>query len=209
MIQDINIIDFNKSSDGLIPVVVQDSATLQVLMLGYMNKEALEQTLQTKKVTFFSRSKQRLWVKGEVSENYLLLKDVFIDCDNDTLLVMAKPCGPTCHTGSTSCFSEQKTSGLNYLGMVDAVIQDRIANPTEDSYTYKLISRGLNKVAQKVGEEAVEVVIAALAETREDYLGEMTDLLYHALVLLHAQGMNLDDVGEVIAERHRNKTVTP
>ena len=209
MIQDINIIDFNKSSNGLIPVVVQDSATLQVLMLGYMNKEALEQTLQTKKVTFFSRSKQRLWVKGEVSENYLLLKDVFIDCDNDTLLVMAKPCGPTCHTGSISCFSEQKTSGLNYLGMVDAVIQDRIANPTEDSYTYKLISRGLNKVAQKVGEEAVEVVIAALAETREDYLGEMTDLLYHALVLLHAQGMNLDDVGEVIAERHRNKTVTP
>lgn len=209
MIKNIQTIDFNKNHDGLIPVVIQDHATLQVLMLGYMNKEALEQTLQTKKVTFFSRSKQRLWVKGETSENYLLLKDIFIDCDQDTILIMAKPCGPTCHTGSVSCFSEQKLSGLGHIGMVDDVIQERIANPTENSYTYKLISRGLNKVAQKVGEEAVEVVIAALAETREEYLGEMTDLIYHSLVLLHAQGMNLDDVAEVIAERHRNKTVTP
>ncbi len=209
MIKNIHAIDFNKSPDGLIPVVIQDHATLQVLMLGYMNKEALEQTLQTKKVTFFSRSKQRLWVKGETSENYLLLKDIFIDCDQDTILIMAKPCGPTCHTGSVSCFSEQKLSGLGHIGMVDDIIQERIANPTENSYTYKLISRGLNKVAQKVGEEAVEVVIAALAETREEYLGEMTDLIYHSLVLLHAQGMNLDDVAEIIAERHRNKTVTP
>ncbi len=209
MIQNINTIDFNKSSDGLIPVVVQDHATLQVLMLGYMNKEALEQTLQSKKVTFFSRSKQRLWVKGETSENYLMLKDIFIDCDQDTILVMAKPCGPTCHTGSISCFSEQKLSGLGHIGMVDEVIQERINNPTENSYTHKLISRGLNKVAQKVGEEAVEVVIAALAESREEYLGEMTDLIYHSLVLLHAQGLSLEDVAEVIAERHRNKTVTP
>jgi phosphoribosyl-ATP pyrophosphohydrolase/phosphoribosyl-AMP cyclohydrolase len=209
MIHDINTIDFNKSSDGLIPVVVQDHATLQVLMLGYMNQEALQETINTKKVTFFSRSKQRLWVKGETSENYLLLKDIFIDCDQDTILVMAKPCGPTCHTGSISCFSEQKMPGLSHIGMVDEVIQERIANPTESSYTHKLISRGLNKVAQKVGEEAVEVVIAALAETRKDYLGEMTDLIYHSLVLLHAQGMNLDDIAEVIAERHRNKTVSP
>jgi phosphoribosyl-ATP pyrophosphohydrolase/phosphoribosyl-AMP cyclohydrolase len=209
MIQNINTIDFNKSPDGLIPVVVQDNATLQVLMLGYMNREALAETLKTQKVTFFSRSKQRLWVKGETSENYLLLKDIFIDCDQDTILVMAKPCGPTCHTGSVSCFSEQKLSGLGHIGMVDEVIQDRIAHPTENSYTHKLISRGLNKVAQKVGEEAVEVVIAALAETREEYLGEMTDLIYHSLVLLHAQGMNLDDIAEVIAERHRNKTVSP
>ncbi len=209
MIQNINTIDFNKSSDGLIPVVVQDHATLQVLMLGYMNQEALQETINTKKVTFFSRSKQRLWVKGETSENYLLLKDIFIDCDQDTILVMAKPCGPTCHTGSISCFSEQRMPGLSHIGMVDEVIQERIANPTESSYTHKLISRGLNKVAQKVGEEAVEVVIAALAETREDYLGEMTDLIYHSLVLLHAQGMNLDDIAEVIAERHRDKTVSP
>lgn len=209
MIKNINAIDFNKSPDGLIPVVVQDNATLQVLMLGYMNKEALEQTITSKKVTFFSRSKQRLWVKGETSENYLLVNDTFIDCDNDTILVMATPCGPTCHTGSVSCFSEQQLPALSHIGMVDKVIQDRIANPTENSYTHKLISRGLNKVAQKVGEEAVEVVIAALAETREEYLGEFTDLIYHSLVLLHAQGMNLADVAEVIAERHRLKTVTP
>lgn len=209
MIKNINAIDFNKSPDGLIPVVVQDNATLQVLMLGYMNKEALEQTITSNKVTFFSRSKQRLWVKGETSENYLLVNDAFIDCDNDTILVMATPCGPTCHTGSVSCFSEQQLPALSHIGMVDKVIQDRIANPTENSYTHKLISRGLNKVAQKVGEEAVEVVIAALAETREEYLGEFTDLIYHSLVLLHAQGMNLADVAEVIAERHRLKTVTP
>lgn len=209
MIKNINAIDFNKSPDGLIPVVVQDNATLQVLMLGYMNKEALEQTIASNKVTFFSRSKQRLWVKGETSENYLLVNDIFIDCDNDTILVMATPCGPTCHTGSVSCFSEQQLPALSHIGMVDKVIQDRIANPTENSYTHKLISRGLNKVAQKVGEEAVEVVIAALAETREEYLGEFTDLIYHSLVLLHAQGMNLADVAEVIAERHRLKTVTP
>ncbi|MDD3267484.1 MAG: bifunctional phosphoribosyl-AMP cyclohydrolase/phosphoribosyl-ATP diphosphatase HisIE [Burkholderiales bacterium] len=209
MIKDINRIDFSKSSDGLIPVVIQDNATLQVLMLGYMNQESLKETISTKKVTFFSRSKQRLWVKGETSENYLLLNDIFIDCDNDTILVMATPCGPTCHTGSISCFSEQELPALGYIGMIDKIIQDRIENPTENSYTYQLISRGLNKVAQKVGEEAVEVVIAALAESREEYLGEYTDLLYHSLVLLHAQGLNLTDVAEVIAERHRLKTVSP
>jgi len=206
MIQDINAIDFNKSADGLIPAVIQDNATLQVLMLGYMDKAALEQTIQIRRVTFYSRSKKRLWVKGETSENYLLLEDIFIDCDNDTILVMATPCGPTCHTGSISCFTDQATPALSRLGMLDKVIRDRIANPTENSYTHKLISRGLNKVAQKVGEEAVEVVIAALAESREEYLSEMTDLLYHSLILLHAQGMNLDDVAEVIAERHRQKT---
>ncbi len=130
MIHGINAIDFNKSSDGLIPVVVQDHATLQVLMLGYMNQEALQETINTKKVTFFSRSKQRLWVKGETSENYLLLKDIFIDCDQDTILVMAKPCGPTCHTGSISCFSEQKMPGLSHIGMVDEVIQERIVYAT-------------------------------------------------------------------------------
>lgn len=206
MIDNLNSIDFSKSSDGLIPAVIQDNATLQVLMLGYMNKDALEATLASKKVTFFSRSKERLWVKGETSENYLLLEDIFIDCDNDTILVMATPCGPTCHTGSISCFTTQKTPGLSYLGLLDKVIQERIENPSENSYTHKLISRGLNKVAQKVGEEAVEVVIAALAESREEYLGEMTDLLYHSLILLHAQGMSLDDVAEVIAKRHQEKT---
>lgn len=209
MIKDINKINFNKNLDGLLPVIIQDTNTLQVLMLGYMNKEALEETLKTKKVTFFSRSKQRLWTKGETSENYLLLEDIFIDCDEDTILIMVTPCGPTCHTGSVSCFAEQSLPALSHIGMIDRVIQDRIANPTENSYTHKLISRGLNKVAQKVGEEAVEVVIAALAETREEYLGEFTDLIYHSLVLLHAQGMSLADVAEVISERHRLKTVTP
>lgn len=209
MIKDINKINFNKNLDGLLPVIIQDTNTLQVLMLGYMNKEALEETLKTKKVTFFSRSKQRLWTKGETSENYLLLEDIFIDCDEDAILIMVTPCGPTCHTGSVSCFAEQSLPALSHIGMIDRVIQDRIANPTENSYTHKLISRGLNKVAQKVGEEAVEVVIAALAETREEYLGEFTDLIYHSLVLLHAQGMSLADVAEVISERHRLKTVTP
>lgn len=206
MINDINTIDFTKNPDGLIPAVIQDHATLQVLMLGYMNQQALEQTIVTKKVTFYSRSKQRLWVKGETSENYLLLEDIFIDCDNDTILVMATPCGPTCHTGARSCFTEQLMPALSSLGMLDKIIQDRIRNPTENSYTHKLVSRGLNKVAQKVGEEAVEVVIAALAESREEYLGEMTDLLYHSLILLHAQGLNLNDLAEVIQERHQQKT---
>ena len=205
---DFNNLDFTKG-DGLIPVIVQDNATLQVLMLGYMNQEALAATLETKKVTFYSRSKKRLWLKGETSENYLILNDIFVDCDNDTILVMATPCGPTCHTGSTSCFKEQEMPALSHIGFIDKVIQERISNPSENSYTNKLMQRGLNKVAQKVGEEAVEVVIAALAESREEYLGEMTDLLYHSLVLLHAQGLDLGDIAEIIAKRHQEKTVNP
>lgn len=201
MINDLNSLDFDKDPERLIPAIIQDSSTLQVLMLGYMNREALEETINTKKVAFYSRSKERIWVKGETSQNYLLLKDIFIDCDQDTILVMVEPCGPTCHTGSVSCFSEQAIPSLSYIGLIDKVIQSRIINPTENSYTYKLISQGLNKIAQKVGEEAVEVVIAALAESREAYLGEMTDLLYHALVLLHAQGLELKDLAEVIAAR--------
>ena len=209
LLLDINGIDFNKNNDGLVPVIVQDSHTLQVLMLGYVNKEALSETITTKRVTFYSRSKQRLWIKGETSENYLLLDNLFIDCDSDTVLVMATPCGPTCHTGSVSCFGDKYSPALSMLGMVDKVIQDRIANPSEKSNTNELIDRGLNKVAQKVGEEAVEVVIAALAETKEEYLGEMTDLLYHALVLLHAKGLQLSDIAQVIEERHRLKIVNP
>ena len=209
LLLDINGIDFNKNNDGLVPVIVQDSHTLQVLMLGYVNKEALSETITTKRVTFYSRSKQRLWIKGETSENYLLLDNLFIDCDSDTVLVMATPCGPTCHTGSVSCFGDKYSPALSMLGMVDKVIQDRIANPSEKSYTNELIDRGLNKVAQKDGEEAVEEVIAALAETKEEYLGEMTDLLYHALVLLHAKGLQLSDIAQVIEERHRLKIVNP
>lgn len=200
MIADINTIDFSKSA--LIPAVVQDAATLQVLMLGYMNRAALEATLEQQKVVFYSRSKQRLWCKGETSANYLLLQDIFIDCDQDSLLILATPCGPTCHTGSVSCFTQQALPALSSLGKLDQIIQQRIAQPRATSYTSQLLSRGLNKIAQKVGEEAVEVVIAALAESREAYLGEMTDLLYHALVLLHAQGLNLADLAAVINERN-------
>lgn len=208
MIQNIEQIDFAKGG-GLIPVVIQDNATLQVLMLGFMNQEALELTLATKKVTFYSRSKNRLWTKGETSKNYLFLEDIFLDCDNDTILVMVTPCGPTCHTGNISCFNEQNLPPLSHIGYIDKIIQERIAKPTPDSYTNKLIQSGLNKVAQKVGEEAVEVVIAALAETKAEYLGEMTDLIFHSLVLLHAKGLNLSDIAEVIAKRHREKSVSP
>lgn len=204
MIKNLDKLDFTKG-DGLIPVVIQDNATLQVLMLGYMNQEALTVTLETKKVTFYSRSKGRLWVKGETSQNYLIMEDIFIDCDNDAILVMASPYGSTCHTGATSCFNEQPLPALSHIGLVDKIIQDRIENPTENSYTHELIQRGLNKIAQKVGEEAVEVVIAALAETKEEYLGEMTDLLYHYLVLLHAKKLNLSDIAALIASRLNNK----
>lgn len=203
MINDIEQIDFSKNSDGLIPAIIQDNATLQVLMLGYMNKAALEQTLNSQKVTFYSRTKQRLWVKGETSANYLMLKDIFLDCDNDSLLLMVSQCGPTCHTGSNSCFSHQVIPPLSQIGFLDKIIHERLHNSHPNSYTHQLVSQGLNKVAQKVGEEAVEVVIAALAETKADYLGEMTDLLYHSLILLHAQGLGLADLAEVIARRHR------
>ncbi|RTK95979.1 MAG: bifunctional phosphoribosyl-AMP cyclohydrolase/phosphoribosyl-ATP diphosphatase HisIE [Neisseriaceae bacterium] len=203
MALDINKIDFNKNADGLVPVVVQENDTLQVLMLGYMNQEAVNETLQSKKVTFYSRTKQRLWVKGETSENYLMLNDIHLDCDNDTILVMATPCGPTCHTGDISCFGKEYSPALSKIGMMDKVIRDRIANPTDGSYTNQLIKRGLNKVSQKVGEEAVEVVIAALAETDAEYIGEMTDLLYHSLVLLHAKKLELSDIAEIIDKRHQ------
>lgn len=203
---DINAIDFNKNHDNLVPVIIQDNATLQVLMLGFMNKPALEQTLHTKKVTFFSRTKNRLWVKGESSNNFLHLESIYHDCDNDTLLIMATPQGPTCHNGTTSCFAKQELPALSHIGYLDKVIQDRISSPSDTSYTNQLIARGLNKVAQKVGEEGVEVVIAALNETTEEYLGEMTDLIYHMLVLLHAKQLNLSDVAGVIAKRHQQKT---
>ena len=205
MINDLTKLEWSKN-DGLIPVVVQDNATLQVLMLGYMNQEALAATLATQRVTFFSRSKQRLWVKGETSHNYLQLEDIFSDCDQDTLLVMATPAGATCHRGSVACFSEQALPALSHIGALDNLIQQRIATPSASSYTNQLLARGLNKVAQKVGEEAVEVVIAALAETNAEFLGEMTDLIYHLLVLLHAKGLTLDGIAAVIAQRHADKT---
>ena len=197
--------DFAKMG-GLVPVVVQDNHTLQVLMLGFMNEDALELTITSNKVTFFSRTKNRLWTKGETSGDFLHVIDMHIDCDQDSILIMANPAGPTCHTGSVSCFTTQQMPPLSQIGKLDKTIIDRINYPEEGSYTDKLIKKGVKKIAQKVGEEGVEVVIAALNETTEEYLGEMTDLLYHALVLLHAKGLTLGDLGEIIERRHKHKT---
>lgn len=201
---DIKQIDFNKM-DGLVPVIVQDYHTLQVLMLGFMNEEALHQTLSSGLVTFYSRTKQKIWQKGETSGNLLRVVEMFEDCDNDTILIMANPIGNTCHTGSVSCFTTQKTPPLSTIGLLDKTIIERINYPQDSSYTNKLIAKGLKKIAQKVGEEGVEVVIAALNESNDEYLGEMTDLLYHALVLLHAKNLDLVHFADKIAQRHQEK----
>lgn len=194
-------IDFSKYADGLVPVIVQDAATMQVLMLGFMNDEALEKTKSEDKVTFYSRSKQRLWTKGETSENYLIVKEILSDCDNDTILIKAEPQGPTCHTGNKSCFGkENDTFSLQEL---ESVITDRKNNPTEKSYTASLFNKGINKIAQKVGEEAVEIVIEAKDNNDELFLGEAADLMFHYLVLLQAKGFSLIDVIRVLEERHK------
>ncbi len=190
--------DFTKS-DGLIPVIIQDAKTLQVLMLGYMNAAALEKTRVEKRVTFFSRSKQRLWTKGESSGNFLEVEDLHIDCDNDTILIKATPQGPTCHTGSTSCFGEETDKGFLYK--LEETIAQRIDTNDEKSYTNKLYRRGINKVAQKVGEEAVELVIEAKDDDADLFKNEAADLLYHLLILLKAKGFTLTEIESVLAER--------
>ncbi|MBL0744096.1 bifunctional phosphoribosyl-AMP cyclohydrolase/phosphoribosyl-ATP diphosphatase HisIE [Chryseolinea lacunae] len=192
-------IHFSKT-DGLVPCVIQDAKTLRVLMLGYMNEEAYTKTLAEKKVTFFSRSKQRLWTKGETSGNFLHLVEIAIDCDGDTLLIKANPQGPVCHTGADTCFNE--TNERWDLATLEAVIQDRKANPTAGSYTASLFDKGINKVAQKVGEEAVELVIEAKDNNTELFLGEASDLMFHYLVLLTAKGHSLNDVLDVLKKRH-------
>lgn len=193
-------IDFKKG-DGLVPVIVQDNNTLQVLMLGYMNEEAYQKTLESRLVTFYSRSKERLWTKGESSGNTLELVDLMIDCDQDTLLIKAKPNGPTCHTGTTSCFNEETAKGFIY--QLEQTINDRIDSNDPDSYTNKLFRRGINKVAQKVGEEAVEVVIEAKDNDDELFKNEAADLMYHYLILLKAKGLTLTDIEMVLAERSK------
>lgn len=196
----INSLDFEKT-DGLIPCVVQDATTNVVLMLGYMNHEALEKTLLEKRLTFYSRTKQRLWTKGETSGNFLNLVDVKIDCDNDTLLFKVNPIGPTCHTGNDTCFNEvNEFAGLEFL---EKVIQDRKQNPQTGSYTNKLFDSGINKVAQKVGEEAVELIIEAKDDNKELFLNEAADLMYHYLVLLTAKGYSLQDVVAILKQRHK------
>jgi phosphoribosyl-AMP cyclohydrolase / phosphoribosyl-ATP pyrophosphohydrolase len=199
---DITKLDFKKS-EGLIPCIVQDANTRVVLMLGYMNEEALNKTLAEKRLTFFSRTKKRLWTKGETSKNYLNLVDVTADCDSDTLLFKVNPTGPTCHTGADTCFNEKnEESGLNFL---EAIIQERVKNPKEGSYTNSLLNSGINKVAQKVGEEAVELVIEAKDNNKELFLGEAADLMYHYQVLLAAKGFNMEDVAAVLRSRHLKK----
>ena len=192
-------INFNKDNNGLIPVIVQNNNTLQVLMLGYMNEEAFLKTKQEGKVTFFSRSKNRLWTKGEESGNYLMVKDIRIDCDNDTLLIKADSIGPTCHKGTTSCFAEETAKGFLYE--LEQTITQRIDNKVIDSYTYQLVERGINKVAQKVGEEAIELVIEAKDNDDNLFKNEAADLMYHYLILLKAKGFELKDIEDVLKGR--------
>ncbi len=191
-------IDFSKG-DGLVPVIIQNNNTSQVLMLGYMNKEAFNKTKADSKVTFFSRSKNRLWTKGEKSGNFLFVKDIQIDCDNDAILVKVEPKGPTCHTGSTSCFNEETAKGFLYV--LEQTISDRIDNDDANSYTNELYKRGINKVAQKVGEEAVELVIEAKDNDANLFKNEAADLMYHFLILLKAKGFTLKDIEAVLKDR--------
>jgi phosphoribosyl-AMP cyclohydrolase / phosphoribosyl-ATP pyrophosphohydrolase len=193
-------IDFTKGN-GLVPVVIQDNNTLQVLMVGYMNEEALEKTRKEKKVTFFSRSKNRLWTKGETSGNYLHIKEVLTDCDNDSILIKVNPAGSVCHTGSTSCFGDESAKGFIYE--LEHIINQRIKNNTKESYTNQLYKKGINKVAQKVGEEAVELVIEAKDDNIDLFKNEAADLFYHLLVLLKAKDVNLQSIEEVLKERHK------
>lgn len=193
-------IDFEKTN-GLVPAVIQDAKTKNVLMLGYMNEEALNKTQETGKVTFYSRTKERLWTKGEESGNFMELKDIKLDCDNDTLLIQVNPVGPTCHKGTDTCWGEGNPSNFGFLSQLEAVIKDRYDNPDEKSYTSSLFKKGINKVAQKVGEEAVEVVIEAKDDNEELFLNESADLLYHYLILLRAKGYSLKDVEKVLEKR--------
>ena len=193
-------IDFNKT-DGLIPVIIQEEQTLEVLMLGYMNKEAYDKTVKENVVTFFSRSKNRLWTKGETSDNFLHVQSMHIDCDNDTLLIKVKADGPTCHTGSRSCFKTDYNQ--NFILKLEEIIAGRYQNPKVGSYVNKLQNKGLNKIAQKVGEEAVETVIAALNETEADLINESSDLVFHLLVLLREKGLDLGRVAKNLEKRHK------
>lgn len=199
---DLSKIDFKKDN-GLVPCVVQDAQTQVVLMLGYMNEEALTQTLKEKRVTFFSRSKNRLWTKGETSGNFLHLVTASVDCDGDTLLIKARPEGPVCHTGAATCFEDKNESAS--LQFLTEIIADRKNNPKAGSYTTELFNKGINKVAQKVGEEAVELVIEAKDNNRELFLNEAADLLYHYLVLLEAKDTSLKDVANILRQRHASK----
>lgn len=204
-------IDFNKNLDGLVPAIIQDGRTKNVLMLGYMNEEAYEKTMETKTVTFFSRTKNRLWTKGEESGNFLKLIDIQLDCDQDTLLVTVDPIGPTCHKGTDTCWGEKNVQAFGFLSSLEEIIQNRkdqaegrtpIEEGTKPSYVSSLFQKGINKVAQKVGEEAVEVVIEAKDNNDGLFLDESADLLFHYLILLQAKGFKLNDIVDVLKVRH-------
>ncbi len=197
-------LDFQKSPDGLLPAIIQDTLTGKVLMLGYMNAEAFEKTRAEQRVTFFSRSKQRLWTKGETSDNFLYVQEILTDCDGDTILIKATPAGPTCHTGADTCFDEVNEGQALFLNYLQKrIIRDRKNNPSETSYTTLLFNKGVNKIAQKVGEEAVEVVIEAKDQNDDLFKGEVADLLFHLLVLLEHKNIDLDEVIDVLRSRHR------
>ena len=195
--------DFNldKCADGLLPVIVQDNVTLRVLMLGYMNREAFERTQSEGRVTFYSRTRQRLWTKGETSGNYLLVKDMYVDCDGDTLLIKATPIGPTCHRGTTSCFDTPESEG--FVRHLQSVVQQRHRDMPEGSYTTKLFIKGVKKIAQKVGEEAVESVVEAVDGNRDRFIYEASDMIYHLLVLMEQMGCSIEDMERELALRHR------
>lgn len=201
-LENINEVDFTKQ-DGLVPAIIQDAQTGKVLMLGYMNEAALETTLATEKVCFFSRSKNRLWTKGESSQNYLNLVSVSIDCDHDALLIKANPDGPTCHKGDDTCWQEENKNEVQFLNYLTNVIKTRRHSNPSESYTARLFAKGINKVAQKVGEEAVEIVIEAKDDNDELFKNEAADLLFHYMMLLEAKGFGLDDVISILKERHK------
>jgi len=197
-------IDFNKNNDGLVPAIIQDATTKNVLMLGYMNEEAYNKTKETKKVTFFSRTKNRLWTKGEESGNFLKLVAIKNDCDDDTLLISVNPIGPTCHKGSDTCWNDANTENFGFISKLENTIESRLkAGETDKSYVASLFALGINKVAQKVGEEAVEVVIEAMDNNNDLFLSESADLLFHYLMLLQAKGFKLNDVVEVLKSREK------
>ncbi len=198
----LNRIDFEKGN-GLVPAIVQDAETLQVLMLGYMSADSVVKTLETQLVTFYSRSRQTLWTKGETSGNVLNLVSITLDCDQDTLLVMAQPKGPTCHEGTISCFGDEGATGVGFLAYLDNIVKSRVGASPDDSYTAKLLAGPLRRAAQKVGEEGVETALAAVAEDDEALLGESADLLYHLIVLLRAKGLSLNNAITVLQSRHK------
>lgn len=195
-------IDFSKYADGLVPAIVQDANSKVVLMLGFMNQEALDKTNETGKVTFYSRSKNRLWIKGEESGNFLLLKEIKADCDNDTLLIKAEPVGPVCHTGADTCWNEENKQ-TDFLSYLESIIEGRKTQDADKSYVASLFKKGTNKIAQKVGEEAVELVIEAKDNNDDLFLNEAADLLFHYLILLNQKGFCLEDVIEILRGRHK------